>query len=244
MLKSLDALEDEFRGIVEKSKEECKDELEKLRKLILALHKNVFKSLEECFIDEKKKLSPQYQNSLAFTRLLELMLRTAPNILFLCCNGLHRDAFNDLRYILESIVQALYIDLRHPKSDIKTKIEILREVEDKTEYRASRLIKHLQIDYKDKLRGEYKRLSRIIHPSHEQILSIRKVIITSKGIPTSINCREILKIYNSTRIMYDIFVFLFITYFPEFKDSLKKNSDFIKHIKIYKLTLLSKVFKV
>ena len=173
------------------------------------------------------------------------LFRISGHILFLSCNGLYRNAFDDIRHTLESIVQALYIDLRHPKTDIGTKIEILKEVEDKREYHAVRLIDELEIDHKDKLKEEYKKLSQIIHPSHKQIVALMRDIKTEgKGVPTTVSCEEISKIYDSMKMMYNIFFFLVINYFPELKEPLKKNPYFTKGIKVYNLTLLSRVFKV
>jgi len=238
MLRSLDAIEEGFRGIVKKSKEECGDELEGIRQLIFDAIRPFLKAYKECYLTEGK-----HALSLVETCFFELF-RVSGHVLFLSCNALYRNAFDDIRYVLESIIQALYIDLRHPKIDVTTKIEVLKEVEDKREYHAVRLIDELEIDHKDKLKKEYRKLSRIIHPSHEQVIATISDILEDKGVPATINCEEISKIYDSMKIMYDIFFFLFITYFPEVKESLEKNLDFMKDIKVYNLTLLSKVFKV
>ena len=241
MLKSLDALEEGFRDISKESKEECGDKLEEIRKLIFVLN-YFYYAIEERGNKEKDFLSKRL-NSLVHTCFLELA-RISGHILFLSCSGLYRNAFDDIRYALESIVQALYIDYRHPEIPLETKVEILKEVEDKREYHAVRLIDELEIGYKEKLREEYKKLSRIVHPSHEQVVAIRDDILKDKGIPATIDCERISKIYDSMRRMYDIFFFLFMNFFPEIKESLKKNSDFIKGIKAYDLTLLLKIFKV
>ena len=134
--------------------------------------------------------------------------------------------------------------MSHPEIDVETKIEILKEVEDKREYHAVRLIDELEIDHKDKLRKEYKELSRLIHPSHKQILLMREKLTKRKKFIEEIDCKEISKIHQSTRVMYDIFFFLFITHFPEMKESLMKNSDFVKDIKFYRLRLTSRALNV
>jgi len=243
MLRSLDALEKGFRDVSEKSKKECIDELEKIHQLILII-KDFDKSFKECETSDGKTLLPRYAHSLVFTCYVELV-RISGHILFLSCNGLYINAFNNIRYALESIVQALYIDVRHPKSDLKTKIEILKEVEDKYEYRFGRLIRELKhIDNKKELIEEYRKLSQIIHPTHEQVIATITDLYENKGVPTTIDCEEISKLYDSMTNMYDIFFFLLITYFPEVKDSLRKNTNFAKDIKNYNLTLLSKVFNV
>ena len=237
MLRSLNTLEKGFRQIAEQSKEECGSELEKIRQLTFVMS-HIHKTLKEFYDVNLAK----YENSLVFTCFLELH-RISGHILFLSCSGLYRSAFDDIRYALESIVQALYIDLRHPKSDIETKIEILREVEDKREYHAVRLIDELDIDHKVKLKTEYKKLSAIIHPSHKQVIATWRDILEDKGVPVTIDCKEVSKIYSSMKRTFDIFFFLYIIYFPETKELLRKNPDFIKDIKAYDLSLLSRVFK-
>lgn len=243
MLRSLDALEEGFRDISKKSKEECGNILEEIRQLTF-LSGFFFKCFYECYKKHEAKYGA-WGHSLHHTCLLELF-RISGHIVFLSCNGLYRNAFDDIRYVLESIVQALYIDHRHPETPLGTKIEILKEVEDKREYHAVRLIDELEnLDHKDKLREEYKKLSRIIHPSHKQIEALLSDIKTKeKGVPTTVSCEEISSIYESQKKMYDIFFFLVINYFPELKESLKKNPDFVKFIKVYNLTLLSRVFKI
>jgi len=243
MLSGIDSLEKGFRGIVKKSKKECRDELEAIRELTWDFNSHFFKAYFENYSANGKQRLPKYYNSLVDTCFLELW-RISGHILFLSCNGLYRNAFDNIRYILESIVQALYIDLRHPKTNLETKIEILKEVEEKREYHAVRLIDELKIDHKSKLKEEYKKLSRIIHPSHKQIIATVSDIIEGKGVPATIDCGEVERVYDSMKRMYDIFFLLFITYFPELKHSLEKNPAFMRGIKDYNLTLLSKVFKV
>ena len=238
MLRSLDELEEGFEGISKKSKEDCGDKLEEIRQLTY-----VSRHIEKTIRGLVESDSSKYRNSLVFGCFLRLV-RISGHILFLSCNALYRNAFDDIRHALESVVQALYIDLRHPKTDINTRIEILKEVEGKREYRVMRLIEELKIEHKEKLKEEYKRLSRIVHPSHKQIEAVWRDILEGKGIPATIDCEEISKIYDSMKKMYDIFFFLFILRFPEFKKSLEKNLDFIKIIKVYNLTLLSTVFEV
>ena len=243
MLRSYDALEEAFREIAKKSKKECGSDLEKMRKLTCDLIPYFYKASDKTFpIKEKEKIL-KYCESLVATCFWE-SFRTCGHIMFLSVNGLYRNAFDNIRHLLESIVQALYIDLRHPTIPLNMKIEILKEIEDKREYHAIRLIDELEIEHKDKLKKEYKELSRIIHPSHKQIVATLSDILEDKGAPSAVDCKEISKIFNSMIRSFDIFFFLFMTYFPEVKEELVKNSDFIKAVKTYKLTLLSKVLGI
>jgi hypothetical protein len=184
-------------------------------------------------------------NSLAYMRYFELTEIAYQNI-FLVNHGLYRNVFDNIRYILESIVQAVYIDSRHPKTRLLTKIEILKEVEDKIEYHAIRLIDELQINHKDLLKKEYKDLSRIIHPSHKQIVCIQKDMNKGKMefYPSRVDCKEIRKICESTRMMYNIFFFLLLPHFPEVIEKLKENNLFLKYVKKHRTKMLATLFNI
>jgi len=230
MLKGIDALLSGFQEIEKESMEQCGDKIEIIRRLIL-INRSFYKSLME--------VEFKITSRLALLCLAELY-RTSGHVLFFAVNGLYRNAFDNIRHTLESIVQAVYIDCRHLEAPLLTKIEILKEVEDKREYHAIRLIDELEIDYKDKLKQEYKRLSRIIHPSHKQVLTLVNELLTGKGIPTTVDCSEVSDIYDSMKMMFDIFFFLFINYYPKLQELLKKNSEFIGYVKRYNLYFLSK----
>lgn len=244
MLKNIDKLFEGFQNVVSKSKEECGAELEKLR-LLTFLTSEFLHSLNSCLL-LKREYRVKIGSSLALTCLFELP-RISGHTIFFSFSGLYRNAFYNIRYALESIVQAVYIDYGHPGTPLETKMEILKEIEDKAEYRAYRLISKLPVSDKKKkpLREEYSKLSQIVHPTYRQVIStLTDVKKPDFGVPTTIDCTEISRIYESMTSMYDIFFFLFIMYFPEVREELKKNTRFIEDIKIHSLTLLSKTLDV
>jgi hypothetical protein len=225
-----------FERIFKQTKRECSKNRKDILQLIFIIFE--FEKSMTKYVGKGKNANLNCLNSLAYSCYLELV-RISTHILFLSDFGLYRNAFDNIRYVLESIVQALYIDLRHPQIDIKTKIEILKEVEDKTDYHAIRLIDELKIENKDRLKKEYKALSQAIHPSHRQIVATLTDIKEGVGVPARVDCQEIDKIYNSMKTMYDIFFFLFLTHFPDSKDLLKKNTKFIECVQTYKLRLIA-----
>lgn len=232
-----------FQEITKRSSEECGDELNKITRLILSCFYDFHKLESKAGFQGKKDFCKKCTNSLVYTCYLELA-RLSSHILFFAYNGLYRHAFNDIRYILESIIQSFYIDSTHPHSSFDTKIEILDEIEDKREYRAIGLIEHLSIgENKNSLQREYTRLSEMIHHSHKQIVTTIYDVFggeQDKARPVRIDCKEVMKIYESMKVMYDIFFSLYITYFPEFKEFVKKDPEYTNIIKIYNLHLLSK----
>jgi len=242
MFESLERIEESRLEISRKSRERCGENLEKLRELILSCCHVFWKNIRDIVFPTESVLEKS-MNSLVFAHFLELP-RVSNHILFLCLNGLYRNAYDSIRYALESVIQALYIDSRHPETSIEVKIEILKEVENKREYHANRLVDELEIPYKDRIKEQYKRLSQIIHPSHEQVMATLGDVRERKGIPVVIDCSEIENIFMSMRMMYDIFFFLTITHFPEFEESMRRDSETIKTVKSHKMYLLSKALKV
>lgn len=255
MLRSIDALDKGFQATAEKSRKECSDELEELRRFIFGIRifvNEVMKDFAENRIEKRK-----WGNSLVTWCLLESW-RTCGHLLFLSYNGLYRNAFDNIRHLFEAIIQALYLDSRLQQMEnipyleevdkhidnIFVKLTILREVEDKREYHSLRLINELEIPHKDRLRKTYRELSQVVHPTHRQIESTMRDITTSDGLGATVDCKEIEKIYIYMRKVYDIFIFLYITYFVEVKDSLKKNLEFVDYVKTHGLYLTSKILDI
>lgn len=170
MLSDLDSLVKEYQEVLRKSREKYEDKLESIQKLIFDVNRHFWTTYDECCRLDKSDQLRKFFDSLINNCYLESW-RISPQILYFCSHGFYRNAFESIRYVLESAVQALYIDIRHPEIDFDTKIEILKEVEGKIDYRTTRLIDELEISHKDLLKKEYKRLSQIIHPSHRQHLA-------------------------------------------------------------------------
>jgi len=254
MLKNIDALDKGFQATAEKTRKECGNELEKLRKFIFGM--KIFGNETMKVFEENRIQRRKWGNSLVTWCFLESW-RSCGHLLFLSYNGLYRNAFYNIRHLLESVVQAFYLDSRLQQMEnisflepdkhidnIFVKLAILREVEDKREYHTLRLIDELQIQHKDTLKKTYKGISQAIHPTHKQIESTMLDLKSSDGLAATVDCKEIDRITTCLGEVYDIFIFLYITYFPEVKDSLKKNSEFVDYVKTYKLYLTSKMLGV
>lgn len=234
---------DEILTTMEKSKKECVD-LSKMNELILMLGFTLVAFLKiPSFFDENRCISEKYSQSLVFTCFMEL-LRGSSCTVFLSGCGLYKNAYHNIRYYLESIVQSMYIDSKHPNIDFPTKMEILKEVEDLIDYRGVRLIKKLEIEHKDEIKKEYKKLSAKVHFTHEQLAVTASDVMDSNYHATNVDCTEVSNVYDSMRMLYDIFFFLFLAYFQEIKEELKTNIGFIEQIKVHNLVLLSKALDV
>jgi hypothetical protein len=240
MLASLDELDDGFSKVLKKSKEKCGDKLEEIRKLTYVSGR-FFNSYWAFRKRHKKEIA--WGHSLHHALLLELF-RVSGKILYLSSHGLYRNAYDEIRHALESFIQAIYIDNRHPKSELLTKIEILKEVEEKRDYHAQSLISGLEIGHKDKLNKQYKELSGRIHPSHKEIATILRDMRQNKKEPVAVDCNEITNIYESMITMYDILFLLVFNHCPRLRDYMKEDKKFVGVVRLYKLKLVAEAIGV
>jgi hypothetical protein len=240
MLRSLDELDNGFSKVLKKSRKKCGDKLEEIRKLTF-VSGDFFSSYWAFRRKHQREIA--WGHALHHALLLELF-RTSGKILYLSSHGLYRNAYDEIRHALESFIQAIYIDNRHPKSSLVTKVEILKEVEGRREYRAQSLIHQLVIGHKDKLDQQYKELSGKIHPSHKEIVTVLRDIRRNQREPVTVDCDEITNIYESMIKMYDILFFLVFSHYPRLRNQMKKDKKFIAKVGLYRLNLVAEAIGV
>ena len=144
---------EDFSKCSEKSIEQCSD-LFKINELLFIVGwvYASFLKIPSFFVNHK--VSKTYSQKLAFTCLIDLMHSTNCTTFMTAC-GLYKNAYHNIRYALESIVHSVYMDLRHPNADFRTKIEILNEVENLPKYHGVQLLKALEINNKEEIMREY-----------------------------------------------------------------------------------------
>lgn len=122
-------------------------------------------------------------NSMLMTRLLELnneLLWILSNIIY---HGAYHQVIRELRFVLDSMMQAYYLDTEHPEVDIFCKLEIIKEIE-KWAYGA-RLIERLALPHKDQIRQLYSSLSKYSHSSYKELeISIRRGKVDFRVTPS------------------------------------------------------------
>jgi hypothetical protein len=241
MLNNIETLEAGFQKVSEETKLQCKEELEEIRLCLYMLNKFEF-ALVQTFQNNKEELA----NSLFDKSLIEVA-RLSGQMLFLIINGLYKNAYDTIRYIVESGIQSLYLDQNHPNSSIITKIEIWREVENSRDYHSQALIHKLELGElkgeKTKLESAYKSLSQKIHFGHKQVLCTIKDVMEHKGIPSKVDKNEIIQILVSFYSAFDIFLFLMIIRFPQAKEKLYENKALLELIRKKDFPILQKIFK-
>jgi len=139
--------------------------------------------------------------------------------------GQYYSALRELRFLLEFIMKAYYLDKTHPEDTIEFKIEKDKE---KKLY-GSQLIKKLDfVPYvKDELLKLYAELCGYTHPSKEelaQLLAGKVDIHTTFAFNESMfnKCAEL------TNKVYDLVFFIVLNKFPEISQNIKNNSLLIK----------------
>ncbi len=107
-------------------------------------------------------------NQLVIHRYLEIFrnLRWVATSVF---SGAYDSAMRDLRFILEDICQAVYIDRDHQELSIEEKY---RKLEGGKRLRGSQLISKLRLSdaYLETIKGLYNELNDYVHPSHKFLM--------------------------------------------------------------------------
>jgi len=154
-----------------------------------------------------------------------------------CTSGIYDSAIRNLRYILESFLQAYYVDKEHPNANMECKLEILKEI-DKLVGR--RLIENLELDgkYKKQIRFLYDDLCKFAHPSFKEW---QKIIEEGK-INSKVTFRydkdsfeECIKF--TDRVM-DIIVFLLMNFCEEMINKIREDKIFLELINNIKNSLI------
>jgi hypothetical protein len=177
------------------------------------------------------------KQSLTFLRFLESISQIKDACLQSTV-GHYTAVIQILRFRLESMLQAVYLDQQHPTLDINQKLCILEEIADKREYFATRLVNMISVNNKQGLRDLYRGLSTWSHPSHLDFPTIDKMIENIKNHETSINCDKLNLVVNLMKGTYDAIFFIIVEMFKETRKSIKANSDVMDLIRNQKLRLL------
>ena len=173
----------------------------------------IISPLVETVSDEEKS------NSLIFFRLLELQ-----KLLYMIglnvCGSTYHTAIRELRYALESMVQAFYLDTEHPETTIVCKLEILKEIERLV---GGRLIDSMKVDKKvrGKAKKVYSELSKFVHSSYDEL----EPVIKKGEIDTRVTFSFDQELFNRcerlTNEAMDVMYYLIFMRFPDLKNKIK-----------------------
>jgi hypothetical protein len=180
------------------------------------------------------------KESLSFFRLLDSVLHF-DDLSFLSLMAHYTSIVQILRYRLESMIQAVYLDQQHPLFTLSQKLCILEEISDKREYFTTRLLNQISVNNKESIRDLYKQLSIGAHPSQVDFPTIEKMIEYQKNLALSIDCVKLDEIVSLTMQTFDAIFFLILHVSKEAKASIKFRKDIKSVIEKYNLFLLHKL---
>lgn len=160
------------------------------------------------------------ENSMVILRFIQLN-KEIPWLLKNTIEGDYHQVIRELRFILDSIMQAYYLDVEHWESDIDCKLEIVKEIE-KDAY-GSRLIDKLSINHKEKIKELYSTLSKYNHSSYKELESILRggkinLLMSSSFDEALFTHCEVL-----THKVMDVVYVIILNRFPQTKNTIKEN---------------------
>ncbi len=161
-------------------------------------------------------------NSLVFGRFVELHKNL--NWIFVCVlSGSYHSAIRELRFVLDSMLQAYYLDKEHPAADVPCKLEVLREIE--RERFGSRIIERIAVQDKAAIRDLYHELSQFVHSSYQEMKSVLDQGLIMDRVTFDFDqasfdyCRVL-----TTRVL-DVFFLLTLQNFPELIGQIKSETQ-------------------
>lgn len=176
-------------------------------------------------------------NSFVILRLLQLnneLFWLLTNTIY---NAAYHQVIRELRFILESMMQAYYIDTEHSDSNIECKLEIIKEIE--REAYGKRLIDRISLSNKDKIRDLYSQLSKYSHSSYTELeMSILRGKVDFLVTP-SFDDELFSKCEILTHKVMDIVYLIVLNRFPQICEIIMKDKMLIKALEKFdsKITL-------
>lgn len=151
-------------------------------------------------------------------------------------SGAYHSTVQQLRYILESAIQAYYVDKENNGVSIERKLEIIKEIEYLI---GGRLIDKTDLKYKEELKALYGDLCKYVHPSYEEL---EPVISQGKVEPRIIFIfdKELyLKSVEFMEKVFDVFTLVLLSYSAKLSEEIKKGNSAVKmrDLEVYKMSL-------
>lgn len=154
-----------------------------------------------------------------------------------CTSGVYDNANRTLRYVLESFLQAYYVDREHPGATMECKLEILKEIDRLT---GEKLIKNLDIDgkHKQQINILYSDLCKFVHPSYKEWQKIVEGGDVSSKITFFYDKKSFEECIELTDKVIDIIVFLLMNFSNEMIEKITGDKIFLESISNVKNSLV------
>ncbi|HUV02560.1 MAG TPA: hypothetical protein VMW67_03825 [Desulfobacteria bacterium] len=165
-------------------------------------------------------------NGLLFFRFVELTKQLFW-LHFSVLSGNYHQSIRELRYILESALQAYYIDGEHLEATMGCKLEIIRALD---KLIGGRLIDRTDLEHKKELKVLYSDLSKYVHSSYEELRpTIEKGEIDYR-FTLAFNKELFYKCMEFTNRVMDIFFFMILSLHPEVIPTIKENQQLLRSL--------------
>lgn len=164
-------------------------------------------------------------NSLMIFRLSELQ-NLIVWIMISVWYGKYHQAVRELRYILDSIGQAYYLDVEHPEASISCKLEIIKEIEKQAF--GSKLIDKLELDHKQDLKNLYSALSKYAHSSYQELEPLVKEGKATWRMTFAFDEDQFNRTAEFTNRVMDAVYLIMLRRFPEIARRVKDNAKVMK----------------
>lgn len=167
--------------------------------------------------------------SLLYFRFLQSIM-SSRDLSFSIVMGSYKNVAEITRYHFESLIQAFYVDQKHPDLNFECKMAILSEISDKQDYFTNRLITRIKVDSNKSLERFYGDLNKIVHPSHVDIPNVDTMLKEIAHYESRIRPDEFERMLEITKQMSDCLLYLIFRGFPELKELANKDgiSEIVK----------------
>lgn len=229
-----------FDFVVEKFQEICKETKQEIPiedYYAWVEHHNNWIDLSMPFICSLSEFGKH--NSVLLLRFVELQKHLSL-LHFGVLSGLYHQSIRELRYIMESIIQAYYIDSEHPEAMIECKLEIIKEIDRLV---GGRLIDRTDLGHKKEIKVLYSDLSKYVHSSFEEARSTIERGEVDHRVTFAFNKDLFYKCLEFSNRVMDTSFFVILFLYPEIIPKIREDQMLLKSLDENKCALSVKCIK-
>ena len=226
-----DSLFDELIKMARKIRKETEEEIPEEDYSTWVEHHNNWIDLSGPFMSSLSE-SDKY-NSLLLLRFVELTKQLFW-LHFSVLSGNYHQSIRELRYILESALQAYYIDREHPEATMGCKLEIIKEID---KLIGGRLIDRTDLEHKKELKALYSGLSKYVHSSYEELRPTIEKGEVDYRVTFAFNKNLFYKCMELTNRVMDIFFFVMLSLYPKIIPTIRENQLLLRSLNENKCAL-------
>lgn len=225
----------EFSKRYKETQKKCKEIIQKFNEF-----QNDISVIQNLIVSQIKP--EPAKKSLLYFRFLQSTVDFLDLPVLLVAGG-YKQAIQTIRYHFESLVQAFYLDWKHPNLSRYGKIAILTEIFDKPDYFVSRLLEKLKVGVKGSLKNYYKELNSLVHPSYADFPDVNEMLKELTSSQSRIKPDEFEMAVEKFQKICEISLYLLFYEFPDLKEIARKDDSVTKTIESLDLSLLKRILR-